>query len=219
MSEFGPPKYIMSDNGSVFRSQKFAALLKRWEIKQILTCAYRSRGNGIIERIHRSVKRSAARSKSSVAEAVFSINNSSDGKSSSPYELLFSMKSKMPGVSDTRQLITRNKLKYQSSNSSYECCDRNPFSVGDKVYLKPVDGRCDITWSGPHRITKLLSNVSVIINNDGVARHVSHLRLIPGQGKSLDETYVLLPVTEDSESDKDDDEIFKYSSSAPKRRT
>ena len=110
----------------------------------------------------------------------------------------------MPGVSDTRQLITRDKLKYQSSNSSYECCDRNPFSVGDKVYLKPVDGRCDITWSGPHRITKLLSNVSVIINNDGVARHVSHLRLIPGQEKSSDETYVRLPVMETSESDEDD---------------
>lgn len=42
-------------------------------------------------------------------------------------------------------------------------------------------GRCDVDWSGPHQITDVRSAVSVVINDDGVSRHVSHLRFVPNK--------------------------------------
>ena len=206
VSEFGPPNCIMSDNGTVFRSRDFKDLLKRWDIRQIFTCAYRSQGNGMVERVHRSIKRSIARSKSGVAEAVFWLNNSSTGESSSPYELLFSMKSKKPGISHSRKMMMRselkNNLKIQGSNDSYEDIKRHPFSIGDQVYLRPADGKCDKLWSGPHRITEILSGVSVIINDDGIARHVSHLRLV---NTSVDESNSSVRLVEETDSNDDTD--------------
>ena len=58
---------------------------------------------------------------------------------------------------------------------------------GDSVYLRPPSGRCDEEWSGPHRITSVNSAVSVIINDDGVSRHVSHLRAVPQFSAGEDE--------------------------------
>ena len=182
ISEFGPPNDILSGNGTVFRSREFVELLKRWEIEQNLSCAYRPQGNGIIERSHRTVKRSVARSSCSVAEAVFWLNNSRTSSAFSPFELLFSMQCKKPGICNTGTMLNRSELPNYSpvdpANSSYSDIESNPFIVGDQVYLRPNDGKCDKKWTGPHRITKLLSRVSVVINDDGVARHISHLRKV-----------------------------------------
>ena len=46
------------------------------------------------------------------------------------------------------------------------------------MYLR-TDGKCDSSWSGPHRVTKIFSDVSVEINGDNVTRHVSHLKRVP----------------------------------------
>ena len=58
--------------------------------------------------------------------------------------------------------------------------DRDPFEVGDSVYLRPLSGRCDLKWSGPHRTESQRSAVSLEIGSDGVSRHVSHVRLVSG---------------------------------------
>ena len=59
--------------------------------------------------------------------------------------------------------------------------------VGGKVFLRDARGRCYVPWSGPHRITFINSNVSVELDDDNVSRHVSHLRLVPQNGKNDDD--------------------------------
>ena len=108
ISEFGTPSYALSDNGTVFRSPVFNDVSKRWEVKQLLLCAYRPQGNGIIERSHQTVKQSVARSNISVAKAVFLCNNSST------FELMFSLQCKKPGICSTRKILNRPDLPIHS---------------------------------------------------------------------------------------------------------
>ena len=181
-AEFGPPRVMMTDNGSVFRSREFKDVLENWNVGHILTCAYRPQGNGIAERVHRTVKRAVKRSCRSVEEAVFWVNNTRGERKLSPFELVFAASSRKPGVTTDRTEIIRPKQGNDKIDNEfmYLNCDRNPFLVGDLVYLRQPGSRCDTAWSGPHRVTDILSNVSVQLDADGIARHVSHLRLVPG---------------------------------------
>ena len=207
IAEFGPPSSVLSDNGTVFRSRDIYELFDNWEIKHVFSSAYRPQGNAIIERVHRTVKRCAKRANRDIEEATFWVNNSRDGERQSPYELMFAATSKKPGVTTERKHIQRVGPEQVDSeeSSKYEDLDRNPFSIGDRVYLKSVSGRCDSTWSGPHRITSICSSVSVILNEDGVARHVSHLRLVPGEECTLD-TFPTYSNSDESGLSGEDDE-------------
>ena len=60
---------------------------------------------------------------------------------------------------------------------------KNPYVVGDHVYLRPSSGRCDREWLGPFRVTKVVSSVSVILNDNNVPRHISHVRRVPHSAK------------------------------------
>lgn len=179
--EFGPPSSIMSDNATAFRGREFNNLIDNWGISHTLTCAYRSQGNGVIERMHRTVKRCAMRSSRSIQEAVFWVNNSRDGNSLSPYEIMFAASSRKPGINKDRQEITRPQVPISDFKIDHYSVDRNPLTVGDRVYLRNPDGRCDNIWSGPHTVTDIRSSVGVVLNDDGITRHVSHVRIVPGE--------------------------------------
>lgn len=181
MSEFGPPQCILSDNGTIFRSREFLEFLSNWDIRHQASCAYRHQGNGVIERMHRTVKRSARRGNRSIEETVFWVNNSKDGDMQSPFELMFSASSRKPGINDKRQEIFRDMKEATDPSELYENVERNPFSIGDRVYLRNASGKCDSIWSGPHRVTSIRSSVGVVLNEDGITRHVSHLRSVPGE--------------------------------------
>ena len=95
---------------------------------------------------------------------------------------MFAYTCRKPGITTSRQRIKRPALKAnqrEDDDNLYKDQSRNPFVAGDRVFLKPVSKRCNDVWSGPHTITKILNSVSVEINDDKVARHVSFLRLVP----------------------------------------
>lgn len=51
-----------------------SATVKKWTVKQRFSSAYRPQGNGLAERVHRTVKRTVARTFCTVEKAVFWIN-------------------------------------------------------------------------------------------------------------------------------------------------
>ena len=53
------------------------------------------------------------------------------------------------------------------------------FYIGDVVYLQQPDGRCNHEWSGPHHVTALNLGVSIVLDDDGISRHISHVRWVP----------------------------------------
>ena len=59
------------DNDTSFRSSLFQAMFRKWDIKSHYRNAYRASGNGIVERIHRSMERVAARCKCSIEMAAY----------------------------------------------------------------------------------------------------------------------------------------------------
>jgi len=217
-AEFGPPAYIMSDNGTVFRSREFNELLDKWKVQQVLTSAYRPQGNSVVERVHRTVKRTVKRTGKSLAEAVFWVNNTKGKNDSTPYELVFCAKSRKPDVTADRIEIERPKLNYEV-NDNYFDKDRNPFLVGDKVFLKPPSSRCDDVWSGPHVVTKIISSVSVELDDINVSRHVSHLRLVPycRESTEVDLETKYCSLTNDSDVEIDSEAVPRRSSRVTKR--
>ena len=187
-SEFGSPESILTDNGTVYRSRDLELLLQHWEVAHDFSCAYRPQGNGTVERVHRTVKRSAARAGVTVEDIVFWLNNSARDRKVSPYELLFGARSQKPGVSATRVEVDRAVFPDPLGAAALFPICRNPFVVGDVVYLRRPDGRCDREWSGPHRVTALNSGVSIVLDDDGISRHISHVRRVPQPlGDSSDE--------------------------------
>ena len=72
--ERGAPAEILVDNSTVFRGKRFEELLQKWDITAHFRCAYEPGGNGIVERNHRTIKTMAARTRCSVADAVYWYN-------------------------------------------------------------------------------------------------------------------------------------------------
>lgn len=177
-SEFSPPDMLISDNANVFRSAPMIELMKEWDINQLHSCAYRSQGNGKVERVHRTVKRTAKRSRRSIQESVFWYNSTAGLHAKSPFEFVFGVPPRKPGIA----CVERRSVESNTNvpNTNYADTERNPFVVGENVYLRKPSGRCDDEWTGPHVITQILSSVSVELGDDGISRHVAHLRRVPG---------------------------------------
>ena len=183
----GPPSQLLSDNGTVFRSKEFKEFLSSWDVDAVQTCAWRPQGNGCVERNHRTIKRMVARTWKSVESCAFWYNVTQGGQGESPYETVFSAKSKIPSVRRCRQAISRVIGSESQAEISDRGTDRNPFVLGDLVYLRPPEGRCYEPRTGPHKVTSIHSAVSIELNDDGVSRHISHVRRKPERLEPLQE--------------------------------
>ena len=188
-SELSPSQVFLSDNGTVFRSEEVKKLLSHWRVEKETSCAYRPQGNGISERNHRTIKTMTARTGNSVQDAVFWYNVTRGSNQYSPFERMFHAKPRLPDVRAVRHhriRICPPEDQNSDDLSGTGPKERNPFVVGDQVYLRS-SGHCDDPWSGPHRVTSIKSSVGVEINQDGVTRHVSHLRKVQSQIPRLTE--------------------------------
>lgn len=167
--ERGPPDELLMDNSTAFRSKQVAELCKEWNVHRLYRAAYRPSGNGIAERVHRTVKSLAARSKSDPLKVVFWYNLSARAGSdaaSAPCNVLFKYSWRHP-------LVTPSK----------STADYPPISVGDQVVVKPKDGRCTSRWS-LGRVTGMTSANNVDV--DGVPRHILDIRKLYGDEKGED---------------------------------
>ena len=77
-------------------------------------------------------------------------------------------------VPDQEENGLKNPSRNQKSDKDEEC--RNPLQVGDSVYLRPGDGKCDKEWTGPHVVSKVMYPVTVELDHDGITRHTNHCR-------------------------------------------
>lgn len=161
--ERGPPCEFLSDNGPCFRACGMKDFLQKWGIKQLFSCAYRPTGNGIIERIHRTIKRMVARSGAAVEEMVYWYNNSPNSHGVVPAETLFNYDVVLP----KQQLLFDVIQEDQPLKSCHQ------YGVGDTVFVKPPHARCDVTWR--KGVVTAVKPTSVEV--DGVNRHIADIRL------------------------------------------
>lgn len=166
--EHGPPTELLMDNGPAFRSRNMKELLRKWSVNPVFRCAYRPSGNGIVERIHRTVKRMAARTGEDPREMTFWYNvapkvSGSKADSSVPAHMLHSYMWRMPvGV----------KHLFDSNFSD------DDHLVGKEVFVKPPNVRCTQVWPRG-TVTAVLGERQVEV--DGIPRHVADVRLVPNE--------------------------------------
>ena len=114
-----------------FHSHTLTRFAEEWYVN----LEYRAQGNGIVERIHRTIKRIVSRSRCSIALAVLLYNETiSSNCSESP-----SQQFKRKPTSFIAGVDTRKKAeKYEVDNI---------FKEGDNVWVKPAqETKCDQSW-------------------------------------------------------------------------
>ena len=167
--ERGAPEEILLDNDPAFRSRRFEAFAAEWDVQLRYRCAYVPSGNGIAERVHRTVKTIASRKGCSISEAVYLYNSSpKDGEKqeSTPSNQLYRYAQKA-------KLLYSRTSEEQSDAATDGCLRRGAYDVGDAVWIRPVEARCH-TQYGKGVVTAKISEQAVEVN--GMPRHVRDLR-------------------------------------------
>ena len=107
-AEMGLPEFLLLDNEAVFCSIEVRWLLEAWDVAADFSCAYRSQGNSIIERVHRTIKQMVARSGRCAEQMTFWYNATAGECIASLFEMVFAAKPKMPGVTGERWEVDRD---------------------------------------------------------------------------------------------------------------
>lgn len=180
--DFGPPSSILTDNAPVFLSRAFSILVSDWQVHHERSCAYRHQGNGICERIHRTIKRMASRSGCLISKATFYYNSTTNqATGEKPVSSIFRAVLQIPRIRHGR-VSTLTKLSQTRINSDRRGRALSTYKTGDMVFLRPPDGRCTSKRTGPHRVAS--ADKWTVDLGDGVNRHVSHVRLAPSVSDS-----------------------------------
>ena len=168
--ERGAPEELLLDNDTAFRSRMFEDFAHRWGVTLRFRCAYAASGNGITERCHRSVKVIAARTRCTIAEAVFLYNvTPRDDKASdtAPANMLY----KYEVVRRNERNSATEDSRPRSETGNQDRASR--YKVGDNVWVRPSNARCDTKFNRGV-VTGIVSEQAVEVG--GVPRHVRDLR-------------------------------------------
>ena len=173
---YGAPRELLMDNGRAFRSKKVKDLCDNWAVTQLFRAAYKPRGNGIVKRNHRTVKRIKARRGGTVEEAVQAYNRTPRGLLYAvPAEIMFGRSITNPTV---RKARGSEHHPEEGGASGHNTERTREYREGDKAVFKPPNVRCDTRWS-PGTVMKVNSRWNV----NGVPRHAQDVRLArPGGG-------------------------------------
>lgn len=160
--ERGAPGEIILNNDTAFRSKCFRSFAEQWGIRLRYRCAYVPSSNGIVERCHRTVKTIGARKECSIPEAVYRYNTTprDESPSSSPANMMDRYTVRVKDVDPPAP----------PADDELHC---NRYEVGDTVWVRPQDVRCDSKYN-IGRVTGILSEQAVEVN--GIPRHVRNLR-------------------------------------------
>ena len=130
--ERGPPAELLMDNGPAFRSAKLNKVFGMWGVRPVYRCAYRPAGNGIVERIHRTIKRMAARAHADPRDMAYWYNMAPKNGTNTgtvPASMLHNYSWRLPMAE-----------KVPDGNNVAD------FTVGQSMYVKPPAARCTTTW-------------------------------------------------------------------------
>ena len=124
------------------------------------------RGNEIIERFHRTIKRLAARTRCSTQEAVYWHNvmpKDDETVSTAPAKLTYAYKIRLKGID---AVLLQEDTIY------------SPYITGDAVWIKSPHRRCT-TQFDRGTVTRICNPHSVCV--DGIPRHMKDVRAIHGK--------------------------------------
>ena len=159
--ERGPPDKVLTDNDPAFCSSEFKAFAREWKINLRFRWAYAPAGNRIVERCHRSVKRTAARMHCSIQEAVYWHNVTPKDDES-------------PQTASTNR-IHRYKVRVKGFDTPMTSSDpkHSFYQIGDCVWVTAPYSRCTMKFDRG-RVTGMISLQLLLV--DRIPCHVKDLR-------------------------------------------
>lgn len=124
---FGLPITITSDQGSIFKSAEWKNFVEKFQIQHNFTTAYHPRANGIVERMHRTLKESLTAA------------NKRDWSATLPWTLLQMRNAK------------GDDIDYSPTDVTFGGKTRQPHDVATSSILTPVPtfGKAMVAWQIP----------------------------------------------------------------------
>ncbi|XP_065645691.1 uncharacterized protein LOC136076148 [Hydra vulgaris] len=187
---------ILTDNDTALRSTLFSQFVTKWNFKLQFRCAYAPSGNGIAERCHRTFKRTAKRVPCSILKVVYWYNVSPEAgckSSTTSANKLYQYEIKVREI---------NNNKY--AHDSYKKIT-NKFKLGDKVWVKPSDNRCDSQYK-IGIVTEIISEQTVEV--DKMCRHVRDLRKVRADNDSNKDLGQVSDDNDLNEDPEDEEELY-----------
>ena len=146
----------------------------------------------------------ASRTGKTVKECVIWYNGTTGKHTESPYEMIFRPKPRLPIVREMRviECTTDVSLSNSDDENDYGVLAMNPFKINDRIYLRST-GKCDDPWTGPHKVSNILSVVTLELDNKSIARHISHMRKVEDKSGLADEGQMQEGNTDSSDTESD----------------
>lgn len=197
---YGTPKALLTDRNPAFTSARFRKFLQNSEVKQLLTSAHHPQTNGKCERVNQSIvtrlkcKVNASSDKipwtRHLEKVTLEYNNTPHSITSFPpaYLMYGTLpfdspigKELYPPLDKAREIaMTKTKESHEYNKSRYDKGFRQAeFKEGDMVKMEvfryPNTRKLEPAYSGPYKILKKLSDVSVQLDKGEIV-HVSKLQ-------------------------------------------
>lgn len=197
---FGTPQGILSDRGVEFRSNVWTELLKLLDIKPHLTSPYYPQGNGIIERMHRTlgnlirarlIDRKDREWPLMLPGVMLTLNEApQENHGYSPNQVVCGHRVRLPVdliwpnthrtkgteefVKQTRERLEKVRKEVTPYNQR-EGIGINPFKEGDMILVLKQrfekESKFDANWKGPYKVTRVHTRHQVeYLDEGGVAR-------------------------------------------------
>ena len=148
--EFGPLAQILLDNNTSVQSVQMQHLAKKWGFSSSISLCLPAIWQWDCGMDPQDDKWTAAHVESSINDADFWYNAAPLANSSSPSSILLQSGHKWPNPNVL--VLTQPPLPQVTR-----------FSVGDQVYVKPLDARCHTPWMEGH-IAAIISDTAVEVN-------------------------------------------------------
>ena len=201
---FGVPRGILSDRGAEFRSQVWEEMLKLMDIQPHRTSPYYPQGNGMIERMHRTLG-NLLRSKliqkkdkewplylpgvmMTLNEAPHEIHGYSPNqvvcghRVRLPVDLIWPNAMKIGELSAFVKKIHRKLEKIRKVVQPFnqrEGTGTNPFRKGDEILVvqqkQEKDNKLEPNWKGPYIVTRIPTRHQVEYQDERGTRKVSNI--------------------------------------------
>jgi cleavage and polyadenylation specificity factor subunit 1 len=200
VARFGIPKRIITDQGRQFESDLFNSLVKRLGIQKIRTTAFHPQANGLVERLHRTLKnslRAMATTKDWSKQMPYillgwrNIPNSRHG--TSPAQLLFGTNTSFVNELFFNEAPQDDAL-LSAARAHFLQADRKPtHPESNKIFVPKELASAKFVWlqresptslqdryTGPHRLIKFTAeNNTALIDFQGTERTVNICKLKP----------------------------------------
>jgi len=218
IANFGPPEQLHTDQGTNFSSSIFKQMCTKYNIKKTYSSPYHPQGNGMVERLFRTVKdmaycimrESSIRWPQSLSRIMLSLNTTSSKSRCSAYEILFG-KSLLLSKTIFQANVCPEALKQSTEYFIEKCLENlktNPstenITIGCKVMVKnyPIIKRIDTArYSGPYEVVDVKSKGrSIFVRNDQnqvIQRSIQDVKLCKKYREEQKYEVISLPSTID----------------------